>query len=128
MADIEVGGRFGRHKANADVLEGRLAGRRTGLPVPRTLMDGIAGPVAGALPLQVLMRHGATGLSVSDDEALDAMAVAFPTLKLVLEPAGAASLAAVLARKTKLDGKTVVLVASGGNVDPSGVQQALART
>ncbi|PZQ00023.1 MAG: pyridoxal-5'-phosphate-dependent protein [Variovorax paradoxus] len=95
--------------------------------VPRTLMDGIAGPSAGSLPLQVLMRHGATGLSVSDDEVLHAMAAAFRTLKLVLEPAGAASLAAVLAQKTALQGKTVVLVASGGNVDPEVFRQALDR-
>lgn len=97
------------------------------LEVPRTLMDGMAGPAAGALPLQALLRLGATGLSVDDEEALDAMAVAFRTLKLVLEPAGAASLAAVLARKADFGGKTVVLVASGGNVDPGVFQQALAR-
>jgi PTH1 family peptidyl-tRNA hydrolase len=44
-----VGGRFGRHKANADVLEGRLADRRVVLAVPRTYMNVSGGPVAGLL-------------------------------------------------------------------------------
>ena len=43
------GGRFAKHKTNADVLEGRLAGRRTVLAVPRTYMNVSGGPVAGLL-------------------------------------------------------------------------------
>jgi PTH1 family peptidyl-tRNA hydrolase len=43
------GGRFSKHKANADVLEGRLAGRRAVLAVPRTFMNVSGGPVAGLL-------------------------------------------------------------------------------
>ena len=41
------GGRFGKHKSNADVLEGRLAGRRVVLAKPRTYMNVSGGPVAG---------------------------------------------------------------------------------
>jgi peptidyl-tRNA hydrolase, PTH1 family len=41
------GGRFSRHKSNADVLEGRLAGRRVVLAKPRTYMNVSGGPVAG---------------------------------------------------------------------------------
>lgn len=89
-------------------------------------MDGIAGPAAGALPLQALLRHGASGLTVSEEQALSAMAVAFRRLKLVLEPAGAASLAAVLANRDALQGQNVVVVASGGNVDPDMFLRALA--
>ena len=43
------GGRFAKHKANADVLEGRLAGRCAVLAVPRTYMNVSGGPVAGLL-------------------------------------------------------------------------------
>ena len=43
------GGRFSKHKTNADVLEGRLAGRRVALAVPRTYMNVSGGPVAGLL-------------------------------------------------------------------------------
>jgi len=96
------------------------------LPGQLTLLDGINGPLAGALPLSVLQRHGARGLSVSDEDALAAMAAAFRFLKLVVEPAGAASLAAVLVKKIDLAGKNVAVVASGGNVDPEVFVRALA--
>src|SRR6185312_1615675 len=43
------GGRCSKHKANADVLEGRLAGRRVVLAKPRTYMNVSGGPVAGLL-------------------------------------------------------------------------------
>lgn len=41
------GGRFSKHKSNADVLEGRLAGRRVVFAKPRTYMNVSGGPVAG---------------------------------------------------------------------------------
>lgn len=85
--------------------------------VPKTVMDAIAGPVAGTKPLSVLLRHDVKALSVNDDEALCAVATAFRLLKLVVEPGGAASLGALLARKADLVGKNVVVICSGGNVD-----------
>jgi peptidyl-tRNA hydrolase, PTH1 family len=48
LAD-RLGGRFSRHKAQADVLEGRLAGRPVVLARPRTFMNVTGGPVAGLL-------------------------------------------------------------------------------
>jgi threonine dehydratase len=57
------------------------------------------------------------GLSVTDDEAGAAMRFAFSNLKLVVEPGGAVALAAVLAQKVELRGKTTAVVLSGGNVD-----------
>jgi threonine dehydratase len=64
-------------------------------------------------------------LGVSDDEALGAMAFAFRHLKLVLEPGGAAALAAVLAGKLDVAGRTVLVVASGGNVDAETFERAI---
>ena len=49
LASRAGGGRFSKHKTNADVLEGRLAGRRLVLAVPRTYMNVSGGPVAGLL-------------------------------------------------------------------------------
>ena len=49
LAGRAGGGRFSKHKAHADVLEGRLAGRRIVLAVPRTYMNVSGGPVAGLL-------------------------------------------------------------------------------
>lgn len=93
--------------------------------VPSTILDGIAGPIAGERPLGALRRYDVTGVGVNDDDALAAMAAAFKLLKLVVEPAGAAGLAAVLARRLDVAGKNVVVVASGGNVDPGVFGRAL---
>jgi threonine dehydratase len=64
---------------------------------------------------------------VTDDEALQAMALAFLRLKLVLEPGGAVALAAALFRRDEIAGNDVIAVASGGNVGAAVFAQALAR-
>jgi threonine dehydratase len=92
-----------------------------------SIMDALMAPAPGRLTLATLRANGAKGLSATDDEALDAMAVAFRTLKLVVEPGGAAALAALLAGKADLKDRTVVVVCSGGNVDPGMFARALAR-
>jgi threonine dehydratase len=53
------------------------------------------------------------------------MAFAFRWLKLVIEPGGCVALAAALASKLDLEGKTVVVIASGGNVDVEVFERAL---
>jgi threonine dehydratase len=58
------------------------------------------------------------GLSASDEEVAAAVAFAFRELKLVVEPGGAAALAALLAGKIDVRGKVAAVVLSGGNVDP----------
>lgn len=95
--------------------------------VPKTVLDGIAGPTAGAKTVEVLRRHRAIGLGVSDEEGLAGVAAAFKLLKLVVEPGGAAALGAVLAGKADVTGRNVVVIASGGNVDPAVFAQALER-
>ena len=65
------------------------------------------------------------GYAVTDAEALDAMAFAFRHLKIVLEPGGAVALAAVLSGNAQLDGRTALVVASGGNVDAEVYSRAL---
>jgi threonine dehydratase len=55
-------------------------------------------------------------VTVTDASVRKAMKTAFERLKLALEPSGAASLAAVLDGKADVRGKTVVIIASGGNV------------
>jgi threonine dehydratase len=57
-------------------------------------------------------------VTVSDTEVAAAVAYAFRVLKLVVEPGGAVSLAALLAGRVESRGKTTALVLSGGNVDP----------
>jgi threonine dehydratase len=104
----------------------------TGIPqrnpsVPKTVLDGIAGPTAGEKTLAVLRRHQAKGIGVSDGEGLAGVAAAFKMLKIVVEPGGAAALGTVLAGKVDVAGKNVVVIASGGNVDPAVFSSALER-
>ncbi|MEZ5925772.1 MAG: threonine/serine dehydratase [Hyphomicrobiaceae bacterium] len=74
-----------------------------------------------------LAKERLTGsLRVSDAEVKEAMRVAFAELKLVVEPGGAAALAALLAGRIALDGRVAVVVLSGGNVDPIAYAQILA--
>lgn len=97
--------------------------------VPATagvFLDAIGAPNVGRHTLAALARHDATPLTVTDDEARVAMREAFGTLKLVLEPGGSAALAAVLAQRDRFAGQTVVVVASGGNVDASVFAEVLA--
>lgn len=55
-------------------------------------------------------------VGVGDDEILEAMRFAFERLKVVLEPSGACSLAAILAYKVDLSGRRAGVVLSGGNI------------
>ena len=66
----------------------------------------------------MLKRRCRYGLSVSEGEDAAAQRFAFANLRLVLEPGGAAALAAALAGKVPVDGRTAIVL-SGGNVDPA---------
>jgi threonine dehydratase len=60
----------------------------------------------------------AEGIVVSESEVRRAVRFAFETLKLVVEPGGAAGLAAVLSGKVATKGRNIGIILSGGNVDP----------
>ena len=90
-----------------------------------SICDAIVTPQPGDLTFPIMQRLCGPGLAVSDDEALYAMAHAFLRLKLVAEPGGAVALAAALCRKDDIEGDAVVVVVSGGNVDPVMFNRAL---
>lgn len=96
-------------------------------PGRQTIMDAINGPTVGAAPLHVLSRYCVHCLSVTDDQALQAMEAAFRLLKIVVEPGGAASLAAVLQNPDLFRDRTVGVVCSGGNVDPAVFARAIGK-
>lgn len=90
-----------------------------------SICDAIVTPTPGQITFPILQKHCGPGLAVSDDEALRAVALAYQRLKIVLEPGGAVALAAALFRKGEIEGDTVVVVATGGNVDPRVFADAL---
>jgi threonine dehydratase len=87
-------------------------------PGARSFCDALLAPMPGELTFPLQRRHLAGGLAVSDAEVARAMAAAFSHLKVVVEPGGAAALAAVLSGRFDARGRTVLVVLSGGNVDP----------
>lgn len=90
-----------------------------------SIQDALLTPSPGAIPFEIHKTHVAGAVAVTDDEALAAMAFAFRYFRLVVEPGGAAALAAVLSGKRPIAGRTVAVVASGGNVDPEIFARAL---
>lgn len=91
--------------------------RETIAPGGHTICDALMAPTPGEITFGVNGKRLAGGAAVSDDEVAAAMRFAFNELKLVVEPGGAAGLAALLAGKLDAKGKTVAIVLSGGNVD-----------
>ncbi|WP_321831222.1 threonine/serine dehydratase [Thalassovita sp.] len=89
------------------------------------ICDAILTPAAGDLTFPIMHRLCGPGIAVSEDECLHAMALAFLRLKLVVEPGGAAALAAALFHGDELEGDTVIATISGGNVDPEMFTRAL---
>ncbi len=92
-----------------------------GAPVtiqPQTVADGLAAPFAGVLTLAMCRRY-LDGLVLLDDATILAgTRFALERMKQVLEPAGAAALAAVLFGRIPIHaGERVAVVASGGNID-----------
>lgn len=86
------------------------------LTTPPSICDGLMARRPGVAPFAAMDKAGARPVTVSDSEVRSAMKFAFERLKLVLEPSGAASLAALLSGKADVAGKTILVVCSGGNV------------
>ena len=103
-----------------DLARSLQGGRRERNPaLSGSICDALLAVTPGELTFEVARRNLAGGLSVTDEEARAAVRYAFEELKLVVEPGGAVSLAAILAGKLPLRGKTVAAVLSGGNIDPA---------
>lgn len=96
---------------------------QTNAQLTGSLCDAVLTPAPGELTFPILKAHCGPGRVVSDDQARRAMAAAFLRLKLVLEPGGAVALAAALFGAE--GDKDMIVVASGGNVDPHIFQSAL---
>jgi threonine dehydratase len=90
-----------------------------------SICDAIITPQPGNITFPILKRLCGRGIVVTDEEALDAMALAFSRLKIVVEPGGAVALAAALFHGDRINGDTVIAVTSGGNVDSEMFTRAL---
>lgn len=92
---------------------------------PATICDALQPPATKDINLSVLRDRADPGVTVTDDEVRAAQRFAFAKLRLVVEPGGAAALAAALAGKAPLDDNTVVML-TGGNTDAASYAATLA--
>ncbi|MBM3534626.1 MAG: threonine/serine dehydratase [Alphaproteobacteria bacterium] len=95
-------------------------------PAARSICDALLAPTPGDITFAIAKQRLKGGLAVTDAEVRKAMALAFRHFKIVCEPGGAVGIAAVMTGKVPTKGRTVVVVASGGNVDPLLFQEVLA--
>ena len=84
-----------------------------------SICDAIVTPQPGNLTFPIMQDLCGPGIAVSDDDCLRAMALAFHRLRIVVEPGGAAALAAALFHPEAVQGDAVIAIATGGNVDPA---------
>ena len=102
-------------EAGDDTRRSLERGERVTIGVPRTIADGLQVTAPGELTFDVNRRLVERVVTVTDAELVAAMRFAFDRLKLVLEPSGAAGLAALLARRIEVPPRVGVIL-SGGNV------------
>jgi threonine dehydratase len=92
---------------------------------PATICDALQPTATKPVNLAALKDRAEPGVTVTDEEVRTAQRWAFFNLRLVLEPGGAAALAAALAGKVPLDEGTVIML-TGGNADPDRFARMLA--
>lgn len=85
--------------------------------VSGSICDALMAATPGELTFQISSQLVGAGTVASEAEVMAAVAFAFEELKIVVEPGGAVALAAALAGRLDLQGKTAALVLSGGNID-----------
>ena len=90
-----------------------------------TICDALVVPTPGALTFDVMRSCNVSGTTVSDDEVRAAVRFGFEHLKLVLEPGGAAALAAAMFRRFPAGARGVLAILSGGNVDAAVFERSI---
>lgn len=102
-----------------------VAGEPTTVPVVPTIADGIAVYRPGELNFAIIRETIDEVVTVTEDDIARALLVLLERAKLVVEPAGAVGVAALMTGKVHSDGPIVVLL-SGGNIDPLLMQRVIA--
>ena len=122
--DIRVIGVQARNAAPYPVS--LAAGEITPVTLGPTIADGIAVARPGELTFEIIRRTVDSVVTVTDDDIARALVVLLERAKLVVEPAGAAGVAALLSG-LEFDDGPVVVVLSGGNIDPMVMERVISR-
>jgi threonine dehydratase len=100
------------------------AGEPVQIAMLPTIADGIAVAKPGLLNFDIIKNSVDEIVTVDEDDTARALLVLLERAKLVVEPAGAVSVAAILAGKVRASGSTVAIL-SGGNIDPLLMQRVI---
>jgi len=103
------------------------AGARVEIAPAPTIADGIAVRRVGALTFELVRKHVDDVVTVGEEELANAILLLLEIEKTVVEGAGAAPLAALVNRRLGLDGASVALVLSGGNIDVTVLSRIIER-
>ncbi len=91
-----------------------------------SLCDALLAAAPGEIGFAINTKQNARALAITDEAALAAAGLAYESWRLVVEPGGAAALAALLSGEIPVAGKTVAVVLSGGNADLAVVERSIA--
>lgn len=117
---------IGVQAAGADaIVRSYQQGRLLSLDRIQTIADGIAVKVPGDKTLKIINDNVDEMVSVADDEIAAAILLLLERAKQVVEPAGAASLAAALSDRLDLTGQKTVCALTGGNIDVSFIHRII---
>lgn len=94
-----------------------IAGEPTEIKIAPTIADGIAVSKPGTINFEIIRDVVDEVITVEEDDIARALLVLLERAKMVVEPAGAVGVAAILAGKVQHSGTTVAIL-SGGNIDP----------
>ena len=103
------------------------AGTRVTVPAATTIADGIAVRRVGEHTFELARRHADRVVTVAEEEIANAILLLLEIEKTVVEGAGAVTLAALANRRVALEGRTVALVVSGGNIDVNVIARIIER-
>jgi threonine dehydratase len=104
-------------EAGDDALQSLRAGKIIHIDTPKTIADGAQTQHLGHYTFEIIRRDVADILTVSDDELVACMRFYAERMKMIVEPTGCLSFAAVRKMKDRLKGQRVGVIVSGGNVD-----------
>ena len=108
---------FGVEPVGSDALRQAVAAGGPVRVTPTSVADGLGAPIAGRLATAIAIRYLEDVVVIDDPTILAGLRFSVERLKQVLEPAGAAALAAVLTGAVALrEGDRVCVILSGGNV------------
>ena len=118
---------YGVEPTGSDAMTRALAAGHPEPFVPHSVADGLNAPFAGERTMRTVQRYVEDVVLLEESQILMGVRFGLERLKQVLEPAGAAALAAVLGGRIPIgDGERVAVVLSGGNLDLSRVGEFLA--